>query len=149
METTSPIEAMPQDEELLALLSACGLPVSDLSPAGGVHFLGCRAGGALAGVVGLELHGRAGLLRSLAVAPAHRGHGLGAALTIHAEEQARRLGIETLYLLTTTAAGFFTRLGYSAADRRDAPVGIRQSAQFCGLCPVSSSFMGKCLLDRG
>ena len=41
--------------------------------------------GGLVACVGLEIHGDAALLRSLAVATAHRRHGLGSATVVAAE----------------------------------------------------------------
>jgi amino-acid N-acetyltransferase len=85
-----------------ALLAAAGLPVADLTAAHLDGFWGCGESPDLSGVVGLEIHGTVALLRSLAVAPAWRGQGLGAALLAHAERAARRRGLAALYLLTTT-----------------------------------------------
>jgi amino-acid N-acetyltransferase len=59
--------------------------------------------------VGLEPCGQDALLRSLVVAPDERAHGLGTSLVEHAEQEARKRGLRALYLLTTTAEGFFSR----------------------------------------
>jgi amino-acid N-acetyltransferase len=60
-----------------------------------------------------------------------------------AEAHAAPLGVESLYLLTTTADAFFSRLGYSPASREEAPSFIKNTSQFSGLCPASSVFMCK------
>ena len=85
------------------------------------------------------------MLRSLAVEPEHRNSGLGISLVSDAETWAAERGVETLYLLTTTAAQFFARLGYEAVPRFEAPAAIAATAQFSGLCPASSTFMRKVL----
>jgi amino-acid N-acetyltransferase len=51
-----------------------------------------------------------------------------------------------LHLLTTTAAQFFHRLGYVAADRATAPAAIAGSQEFAALCPVTAQYMVKDLL---
>jgi amino-acid N-acetyltransferase len=70
---------------------------------------------------------------------------LGVSLVSGAETWAAGQGVKILYLLTTTAAGFFARLGYVAAPRSAAPAAIAATAQFAGLCPASSTFMCKVL----
>lgn len=128
---------------LTALLSTCGLPVADIERGGPAAFFGAFSGDALAGVVGLERYGAVGLLRSLAVQPAHRGSGLGRMLAAHAEQQAAAQGVRSLYLLTTSAATFFASLGYDTLPRTEAPAAIQATAQFSGLCPAASTFMCK------
>jgi amino-acid N-acetyltransferase len=138
-----PIEPVTRLAEVTQLLSACELPVADIAASGPAKFFGCHADSGLVGVVGLEVYGTAALLRSLAVAPAHRKGDLGKALVSFAEARAASLGVQSLYLLTTTAQGYFAQLGYSLLSRDDAPASIKATAQFAGLCPASSAFMGK------
>lgn len=66
-------------------------------------------------------------------------------LVSNAETKAAEQGVESLYLLTTTAAQFFARLGYEAVPRSEAPAVIAATAQFSELCPASSTFMRKVL----
>lgn len=136
------------DGDLLALLAGCGLPTTDLDDGAERLFLGIADRGVPVAVVGLELCGRDALLRSLAVARDYRRHGLGRILVAHAERLARQKRIAVLYLLTTTAKGFFTGLGYAEADRQTAPAAIRATSQFSGLCPSSSSFLSKPLIPE-
>ena len=64
---------------IAALLREAELPHEDF--AGHLaHFLVVRQAGEVVGAVGFELHGRDALLRSLVVAPALRGAGLGGRL---------------------------------------------------------------------
>lgn len=126
-----------------ALLAASGLPGQDLTPAHLGSFWIERDTAGFAGVVGLEPYGRAALVRSLAVRADARGRGLGRALLAHAESQAGALGIEALYLLTTTAERFFAAHGYTVIPRDAAPPSIRSTAEFAELCPVGSVCMTK------
>lgn len=129
--------------EAAALLDKCGLPVADLQSCESLRLFGAFDGTTLAGVIGLELYPGVALLRSLAVVPERRDSGLGKALVDFAEKHAGAEGIESIYLLTTTAAPFFARRGYAIAAREDAPGPIRTTAQFSSLCPASSTFMVK------
>ena len=97
--------------------------------------------------IGLERHGSAGLLRSLAVSPGHRRQGLGCDLVATLEREARAAGVQVLVLLTQTAVAFFAGLGYEVVERALAPVGLKQSAEFRLLCPASAVCMIKRLRD--
>jgi amino-acid N-acetyltransferase len=100
-----------------------------------------ESGGSVVGVGGLELHGSAALLRSLAVSAADRGRGLAGAICDHLEAEAASRGAEHLYLLTETAAPFFTKRGCAAISRDDAPPEIASSREFAELCPQSAVLM--------
>ena len=138
-----PVEPIAQIAEVKQLLFACELPVSDIQLSRSLLFFGCRSTSELVGVVGLEFFGSVALLRSLAVSPPHRNCCLGKSLVVFAEAHAASLGVQSLFLLTTTADEFFSKLGYAPASREDAPLPIKSTAQFSGLCPASSSFMSK------
>ncbi|HEU0300396.1 MAG TPA: arsenic resistance N-acetyltransferase ArsN2 [Longimicrobium sp.] len=143
----TPEPARPADfDAIVRLLDEAGLPHEDLTPAHLEHFLVLREGDAIAGVVGMEAAEDAGLLRSLAVPRARRGGGLASRLVDALEEHARAAGIRTLYLLTTTAEGFFARRGYSRADRDGVPEAIAATAEFRGICPSTAACMGKALV---
>jgi amino-acid N-acetyltransferase len=141
MTTTDALTIAPLDERTLpaavALLETCGLPATDL-PDPAVVLFGAFAGGALIATIGLEHRDGAGLLRSMAVVPDRRGSGLARTLYARAVSEARRRGLAEIYSLTTTADGFFTKLGFTLVDRSHAPEGIRATAQFSGLCPAST-----------
>ena len=139
------ITALSGDElpEVIALLEANGLPTSDLSP--DVRLLGVRDSLGLEGVVGIEARGEVGLLRSLAVRSDRRASGLGSALVLEIEQLAAAEGISELYLLTTTAEGFFSHRGYSLLQRESAPGAIRSTSEFMNVCPASATFMRKVL----
>lgn len=133
----------PTASAVKRLLGEARLPTSDLTDVHLEHFLGCGADDALDGVVGLEIYQPVALLRSLAVASACRGRGIGSALLAEAERFARSQDVREVYLLTTTAEPFFARSGYSRIARDSAPVAIRETQEFSNLCPASSAFMVK------
>lgn len=95
------------------LLQECRLPLYDLEPAHMRHFLVCSAESGLVGCAGLLLTGRVALLRALAVVDGVRRQGIGARLLVAAEEYAAEQGCEKVYVLTTTAEGYFRRCGYA------------------------------------
>lgn len=139
----SDIRPVPPTPALAALLADAGLPTADLQDHPTLQLFAAVDRGEPVGCVALEVHGDAGLLRSLAVHPSRRGTGLGIELVRFAEQQARDARIATLHLLTTTAAGFFERHGYRRAVRAEAPPAITATTQFSSLCPASSDYLRK------
>ena len=139
------IFSKPNESAVRQLLSESSLPISDITAQHLQHFFGCGSGPELEGVVGLELYGKVALLRSLAVASSRRGTGVGSGLVANAERHAQDQGVQSLYLLTTTAEQFFLRHGYARIPRDEAPAAIRSTREFSGICPTSSAFMVKYL----
>lgn len=136
--------AIPADlAGVKALLSACALPSEDLTPALLEGFRVAVEAGVVVGCVGLERVAAGALLRSLAVQPAHRGRGIAARLCDEAEELARAAGTAELYLLTTSAADYFTARGYRRVEREALPASVKATAQFQTLCPASAVAMHK------
>ena len=123
------------------LLRACALSSDDVDGKGAQRFLVAREGGDLAGCIGLEVHGEAGLLRSFAVAQSHRRRGVGAVLHERAVELARDLGIHDLFILTTTVRERALRDGFEDVARESVPEVIREGSQFQGLCPATAACM--------
>lgn len=122
----------------VSLVASCNLPTEDLRP--GVQQLwGQWVGDRLVGVIGVEVYGDVGLVRSMAVDPEFRGQGLASALY---DELAAWWGSRgPLVLLTETAEGFFARRGFQVVDRAALPEAVHASAEFQGLCPVSAKAM--------
>ncbi len=125
------------------LLGLCGLPYEDITPDHLRHFWVMKERGQIIGVIGLEVYGRLGLLRSLAVDPRYRNQGLASRLHRKAEEYAASLKIVALYLLTVTAEDFFANRGYQRIERNSAPPPVQETAEFQSLCPTSSVCMFK------
>lgn len=126
------------------LLQSADLPTADLETAH-VRFVVLKDGHGLLGVIGMEVRGDAGLVRSFTVRPSHRGRGLGTALLNSLEQDARDQSIGELYLLTQTAEMFFGAAGYALVERDSAPGSIRESAEFRSICPASAVCMHKSL----
>lgn len=130
-----------------ALLREARLPVEGI-PEGLDGFLLAFTGGSPVGVVGLVRYGSAGLLRSLAVEPGCRRHGVGRALCERLIEEARAAGVRDLYLLTEGAAEYFERLGFVRVGRDSAPDAIVKSREFGYLCPETADLMVRKLSTR-
>lgn len=122
------------------LLKRSGLPEAGLAGHAGSLIL-AQAGDRIIGTAALELYGRAALLRSVAVDDEHRGRGLGQALTRAALQMGRERGVAGVYLLTETADGFFSRMGFRVIPRAQAEPAVGASLEFTQACPVSATCM--------
>jgi protein-tyrosine-phosphatase/N-acetylglutamate synthase-like GNAT family acetyltransferase len=119
--------AGPEDRaEVEALLTTAGLPLDGLDQTEAVI---ARIDGVLVGVAGLERWGGFGLVRSVAVAEAHRGSGIAAALVTDRLCAARFDALHAAYLVTTSAAGYFERFGFTVIDRATIPGALSPSTQ--------------------
>ncbi len=135
------VRAEPRDQaSVLALLAEASLPREGVAEHF-QHFLVARAGGRVVGAVGIEPYGRSALLRSLVVAPRHRAQGLGRALTQRLLQEARLQGIKQVFLLTETAAQFFSSFGFKRIPRGEADPAVRASQEFQSCCPQSAVCM--------
>lgn len=126
------------DEAIRALLSSAGLPWEDVRT-GAQDYLLAILGGRVVGSVGLEKHGEVGLLRSLAVIPELRGRGLGHRLQERILAHCAHRGVETAYVLTTTAERFCLERGFERVERESVPEALRATAQFRALCPATAA----------
>jgi amino-acid N-acetyltransferase len=132
--------ATPEDDPAVrALIAGAGLPLDGLDDA--AVLLVADADGTVVGTVALERYpaesGSVFLLRSAAVAPEHRGRGIGAALAAAALERvdAERAPVA---LLTETADGWFPRFGFRPVPRDELPEALAASAELRGACPDSA-----------
>lgn len=133
--------ATPADlPALQALLGQLGLPVAGLADHLG-HTVIKGGHDRPKALAALEVHGEVGLLRSVAVAPEGQQQGVGRALVKEIIERARALSLHDLYLLTTTAEGYFARLGFVTVPRSAAPSALNASREFQGVCPDSATLM--------
>jgi amino-acid N-acetyltransferase len=62
------------------------------------------------------------------------------------EKHASDLKLKSIYLLTETAAEYFSKKGYSKVAREQVPDAIRQSSQFSSVCPATAVVLKKQLL---
>jgi amino-acid N-acetyltransferase len=122
--------------QIVALLRSIELPLDGLYEHLGTMLV-AKIGNEIVGCAALELYGHFALLRSVAVAKSHQGHGLGLALTASILDLSRALEVQRIYLLTETAGEFFSRYGFKPIDRLDVPEVVKQSVEFVSACPVS------------
>lgn len=134
-------DARPEEKELvIRLLKEANLLTEDL-PDSLPNFLLAKEGETLVGVAGLEQFGSVGLLRSVAVSPAHQGLGIAGRMVEQLLAGAHEQELQAVYLITTTADHYFDRYGFSVVDRQQVPEAIQQTRQFSGLCPSSAVVM--------
>ncbi len=100
-----------------------------------------QSGREVVGCAGVEPHGDVALLRSVAVAPDRLAQGIGREMVSLLLQEAQRRGFKAVYLLTTTARGYFRRFGFVPADRAAAPAALQASAEFRGACPAHADLM--------
>jgi amino-acid N-acetyltransferase len=129
-------------ESVVGLLEKAGLPWKDVHEHLSSFIIGLDRHRVVA-VVGLEVYGTEGLLRSLAVDPGYRDRGIGQALYEKVLRLAHERGVKRIHLLTDTAQGYFSKRGFEMGDRAAAPAGIRDTLEFTQLCPASSVYMVK------
>ena len=134
-------QATPDDlERIKELLESASLPT--LGVAEHVHhFLVAGEEGTIAATIGLEVYGETALLRSAVVAPNQQNKGIGSLLYKHNLEQARRLGIKRLLLLTNTAEEYFARKGFKKIDQKSITGPVTTSVEFSGACPSHAACM--------
>lgn len=128
--------------EIVSLLKTNNLPTSDLGT-GKRIFIVAKSDGNIIGCVAMEIYETMGLLRSLAVKQDFRGNGIGLMLVEKAENWSRENGLKNLYLLTTSAAGFFTKMGWQNTERSVVPENIATCSEFSHLCPTTAICMSK------
>jgi len=133
--------ARPNEREtVVALLKHDHLPTEDL-PADLAHFVIAREDATPVGVAGLEILGSVGLMRSVAVHPAHQRRGIAAQMIDRLLHRATAVSVEEVYLITTTARPYFERHGFLAVAREQVPPAIQRTQQFSTLCPSSAVVM--------
>ena len=122
------------------LLAAAGLPLDGVREAFRTGFV-AEDNGRIVGAAALECYDDGALLRSVVVDASARGTGVGKRLTTTAVERARTLEVPAVYLLTTTAAAFFPKLGFEMTTREAVPQSIRQAIEFQSACPSSANVL--------
>lgn len=125
------------NEQLRAALNASDLVVDDLDEEG-CSFYRFVAEDRIVGFGGYERCGDDALLRSIVVLPAEQGKGLGRRIAAELLQRMSAEGVREVFLLTTTAAGFFEALGFRRMDRSAAPASILTTRQAASLCPTSA-----------
>jgi len=89
-------------------------------------------------------------IRTLAVDPDRRGHGIGARIVTELLDQARRLGVKRVFVLTFETE-FFHRFGFTEIDGAPVPPAVYEQllrsydegvAEFLGLDRVKPNILG-------
>jgi amino-acid N-acetyltransferase len=140
--------ATPDDlGQVAELLDAAGLlPLPGNLPLANV--LVALGDTAVVGVIALEVRGRRGLVRSVAVESGHSRQGVGTSLLQSLLARAQELGLRELYLLTEGAAEFFGNAGFVAVPRDSVPAEISSTREYRELCPESATVMRLQLVTR-
>jgi N-acetylglutamate synthase-like GNAT family acetyltransferase len=128
------------------LLEANGLPVAGVDE----HwktFVVARDGGRAVGCGGSEPYAAVALIRSIAVAPEYRSHGLGRRIVRQLIDRLASRGLREFYLLTTTAEEYFKKRGFKTIDRDEVHPQLLQSREFQDACPASAVCMRLVMLS--
>jgi amino-acid N-acetyltransferase len=137
--TISP--ATPDDlQPIKALLVASGLPTAGVDD----HwktFLIARQGDTFVGCGGAEAYQFVALIRSVAVVPEYRSHGIGRKLVRQLLDRLASRGLREFYLLTTTAEAYFKKRGFKPIDRDEVHPQLLSSREFQDACPASAVCM--------
>jgi amino-acid N-acetyltransferase len=95
----------------------------------------------LVAVAGVEVCRDDALLRSVAVQPDWRKHGVGRELVRRIVSHVEERGIRALYLLTMTAEHYFPRFGFERIERSTVPREIAETLEFKSACPATAVAM--------
>lgn len=125
----------------IGLLKKNNLPTEDLNPA--KHLFVVEEDDKVVATIAVEYDHHNALLRSLSVAKEKRNSGIGRMLVEFIEDLVQKQGVQTIYLLTTTASDFFLKRAYKIIDRNAVPEFIKTTNEYSVLCPLSSTLMKK------
>ncbi len=132
--------AQPNDQtNIHALLSGFELPLDGLRET--KLWVLRSSNGEVTGVAGLEVYGSQGLLRSVAVVKSLHNQGYGTLLAKHVIGEAKKIGVQDIFLLTTSAAAFFEKFGFKKESRESVIGGITGSIEFRSACPKTAALM--------
>jgi amino-acid N-acetyltransferase len=136
--------ATPADKnQIRRLLSECGLPNLYIHR----HlksFMVAKRAKKVVGVIGVEVYGRVGLLRSMCVDQAYRGQGIAKMLHRKILTYAQLQKVGRLYVFTLNAEKFASKLGFHKIDKKRIPKSIRSTWQFRG----SRRYPVVCMMKR-
>lgn len=135
------IEISPDDRGFCSAIAAAGLPIDDLAEPNRTFFAYSTLDGERVGYGGLERHGDHVLVRSVLVIPGARNVGLGSNIVPILLFRAFEAGARQAFLLTTSTAPFFAKLGFKDVDRANVPPQILSTRQAADLCPASAHLM--------
>ena len=134
--------------DVLDLLGRQKLPLDGIGETVGSMVV-ARHRGQVVGVAAAELYAEGALLRSVAVDSGRQGRGIGRQLTEAVLHMVAEHGLDTVFLLTTTAEHFFPRFGFEPVTRGDVPTSVQASIEFQSACPASAVVMRKRYVRNG
>ncbi|GGG23280.1 MULTISPECIES: arsenic resistance N-acetyltransferase ArsN2 [Rhizobium] len=118
-------------------LRAADLPTDDIEDDGRAFFEAVSGDGQMIGYAGLEPCAGDYLLRSVVVLQAHRCHGFGRSIV-----EATLRDVEgDVFLATTSAAPFFSTMGFAEVRRAELPAAVLATRQLSSICPASATIM--------
>jgi len=126
--------------DIYRLLEAADLPNEDIDEIE-ITFWGVLQEERVIAVIGLQIFGDAGLMRSLAVDANHRNQSWAEDLIKELLKHCQILHLETVYLLTTTAKKYFHHRGFMEISRDHLPAEIKKSTVYEDLCPQDATAM--------
>jgi amino-acid N-acetyltransferase len=140
------IQAISENQysDVIDLLIRNNLPVTDITT--NTKLFTLIENNEIIGSIGIEIINSHALLRSLSVDEKHRNKGAAILLVNFLEDVGKQEGIESIYLLTTTAEHFFSNRDYKIVARKLVPESIRQTSEFKSVCPASATIMKKDLI---
>lgn len=127
-------------EPIKALLEANSLPTAGVDE----HwktFIVARDGETMVACGGAEAYQFAALLRSIAVLPDYRSHGIGRRIVRQLLDRLASRGLREFYLLTTTAEEYFRKRGFKTIDRDEVHPQLLSSREFQDACPTTATCM--------
>jgi amino-acid N-acetyltransferase len=127
------------------LLKKNNLPTEDITS--GTQLFVVEDGDEVVATIAVEYDYNDALLRSLSVSEEKRKSGIGAELVSFIEDYVQKQGVQAIFLLTTTAADFFSKRGYKIIDRNDVPEFIQNTKEYSVICASSSTLMKKKFTD--
>jgi arsenate reductase len=133
--------ATGDDPRLASTLQSAGLPTTDLSEPGRTFFAYRTSAGQYVGFGGYEALGENALLRSIVVLPEARERALGRNLVALLQRRAFDQGARRAWVLTSSAAPFFEKVGFKPVARETAPASVLATRQAAQLCPSSATLL--------
>lgn len=128
--------------EVKKLLAASALPFEDIDNLIS-DFEIALVDNKIIGAAGVEKHFPYMLIRSVVIDSAFRNKQIGYQLIHALMDKLYPENYKGFYLLTETAAAFFTKLGFMPVQRENVPVEIQQTTEFSTICPSSALVMYK------
>lgn len=129
-----------------------GILVANDLPTAGIDdhwrtFVVARDGEKVVACGGAEAYPMAALIRSVAVLPEYRKHGVGRRIVRELIDRLASHGIREFYLLTTTAESYFGKRGFKKIEREQVHPQLLASREFQDACPASAVCMRLVMLS--